>query len=380
MWERLSGWWVEQQATKVIGRLREEAENYGVKAGAHLDKTTFAAMAEKQNAIISQQELKSVATPVFAAPATKPEELFQLKTKSGWLYKEGSKWKTWKKRWFRLSHHLLVYYNDVVEEEKALDLKLIAGIIELQDCTLRETTRKEAGKPVFELYHVHRSLFMYAETEEERVEWIGAFKANCQYKEGIFNRFEQSAQEAEIREARVQSELEETKKALEELQAKTFLEEVHSEQRMAEVRRKEKEIEELAEIKIKLTQTEEDYLQQKELVAELKLEIERLKQESQNEKNERDIAVAGLKSDNEQIKKALQTAQTTAQTLMLELDQARSRSSIKDDSKVTLHVAEEKPSVPSTLEVELQAAQKKILELKEQKKVLIKEVKRLTKT
>jgi len=244
----------------------------------------------------------------------------------------------------------------MVEEDKAMDLKLIAGLFELQDCTLRETTRKESGKAVFELYHANRALFMYAETEEERVEWMEAFRINCQYKEGAYNRFQQSSQEAEIRVANVTKELEETKKTLDEFQAKTFLAEVHADERMAEVKKKEKEIVELSALRAKLQEVDEDLLQQKDIVT-------------------------GLKTENERLKSELRTAASKALTLQAEQQaKAKEIAEAKEEPKLTVHVATDTLTPhEAELEAALETALAQVFELKEQKKVLVKEVKRLTK-
>jgi hypothetical protein len=366
LWDRIAGWWIEQEAAKVISQLKNEAPGYG-KVGT-VSKTDFAAQAQKQNAILSQQELK---TAVAEVPrVTKAEDLFHFKTKNGWLFKEGSKWKTWKKRWFRLSYHVLVYYNDMVEDAQAMDLKLITGFCELKDCTLRETTRKESGKVVFELYHANRSLFMYAESEEERAEWMEAFRVNCQYKERVYNRFQRGSQEGEIREANLKQELEETKKALDELRTKTEIAALHSEERMSEVKKKEKDIEELASLRAKLKEVDEDLAQQTEIVGNLKTDNERLKGEVQT-----------LQTSNAASKGEIQTLQASNKALMLQCEELSKAKEAKEEPKITLHVAE-KVSSPDELELAtaLEKALAQVFELKEQKKVLVKEVKRLTKT
>ena len=67
--------------------------------------------------------------------------------KMGWMTKQGGRIKTWKKRWFILSDHVLYYFKEKQEETSKA-----CGIVPLEDVTVREVEDAKR-KFCFELSH-----------------------------------------------------------------------------------------------------------------------------------------------------------------------------------------------------------------------------------
>lgn len=91
---------------------------------------------------------------------------------SGFLYKQGGKWKSWKKRWFLLDRDLLLLKYYETEQLKlwkgAIDLSLVTNLCRgnkvrnNRDFTIEMTTS-----------HGHRVWVLAALSEEHRTLWIG---------------------------------------------------------------------------------------------------------------------------------------------------------------------------------------------------------------
>lgn len=72
------------------------------------------------NALFASTHGKSKPAPLFRTPSEKGAERFsassydmESSTHSGWLEKEGRRFKTWKRRYFEYKNGALIYYNDV---------------------------------------------------------------------------------------------------------------------------------------------------------------------------------------------------------------------------------------------------------------------------
>jgi len=93
-------------------------------------------------------------------------------TKLGWLYKEGSNYKTWKYRHFHLSTTTLLYYSKVNDPAPK-------GVIFLEGCIIRDADKKRTGKDFsWEVYSAKRSFLIHAEDEKSKVEWMNALNHN----------------------------------------------------------------------------------------------------------------------------------------------------------------------------------------------------------
>jgi len=110
--------------------------------------------------------------------------------KEGWLWKQGGRYKNWKRRWFILNDNCLYYFEFTTDKEPK-------GIIPLENISVREAT--DRSKPnCFELFACnsdvikacktdsdgkvvegkHNVYRMSAATPEEREKWIKCIKAS----------------------------------------------------------------------------------------------------------------------------------------------------------------------------------------------------------
>ena len=110
--------------------------------------------------------------------------------KEGWLWKQGGRFRSWKRRWFILSDNCLYYFEFTTDKEPK-------GIIPLENIAVREVT--DRNKPnCFELYSAshdvikacktdsegkvvegkHTVYRMSAASHDERKEWIKCIKAS----------------------------------------------------------------------------------------------------------------------------------------------------------------------------------------------------------
>lgn len=97
-----------------------------------------------------------------------------LVEKSGWLNKEGSIVKSWKKRFFKLQDQAIIYYESVKESS-------IKGVFLLRESECRVSKKKD--KPfIFEIVHPRRTLYCSADSERELNEWVAAISNNISYQ------------------------------------------------------------------------------------------------------------------------------------------------------------------------------------------------------
>lgn len=110
--------------------------------------------------------------------------------KEGWLWKQGGRYKSWKRRWFILNDNCLYYFEFTTDKEPR-------GIIPLENIQVREVT--DRNKPnCFELFSVNNEIIkacktdsegkvvegkhsvyrMSASTLDEKEEWIKCIKAS----------------------------------------------------------------------------------------------------------------------------------------------------------------------------------------------------------
>jgi len=96
-------------------------------------------------------------------------------TKQGWLQKEGSKFKTWKKRFFRLHGLTLLYY----ENDK--EITPPRGVVFLDGCLVRESDKKQ--KHSFSISGPKRDIRIICENEETKKDWMFVLSSNIQFED-----------------------------------------------------------------------------------------------------------------------------------------------------------------------------------------------------
>lgn len=89
-------------------------------------------------------------------------------SKTGWLYKQGGRIKTWKRRWFQISGTNIHYYAKQNAEEK--------GFISLSEATDVCVAPECKKQPALKVVTKKRIYYMQADTESDRNEWIEAFQ------------------------------------------------------------------------------------------------------------------------------------------------------------------------------------------------------------
>lgn len=119
-------------------------------------------------------------------------------TKEGLLEKEGSSNKTWKKRYFRLTDHRLSYYSDVTNPEALSHLSLMDACCETVDKKNFHLFLSD-GKPVFKLttQQPHRELFLSGGSVEENEKWINAIINNLQWRKLVEAKMKQACNQLE---------------------------------------------------------------------------------------------------------------------------------------------------------------------------------------
>ncbi|KRY88271.1 Cytohesin-3 [Trichinella pseudospiralis] len=110
--------------------------------------------------------------------------------REGWLWKQGGRYKSWKRRWFILSDNCLYYFENKTEKEPR-------GIIPLENVQIREVQDKTRAH-CFEIYSTnsnfikacktdsegkviegkHTTYRMAASSAEEKQSWIRAFESS----------------------------------------------------------------------------------------------------------------------------------------------------------------------------------------------------------
>lgn len=129
----------------------------------------------------------SIKTEPFKIPEDDGNDLmhtFFNPDREGWLWKQGGRYKSWKRRWFILNDNCLYYFEFTTDKEPR-------GIIPLENIRVREVTDR-SKQHCFELFSANNEVIkacktdsegkvvegkhsvyrMSASTEEEKDEWI----------------------------------------------------------------------------------------------------------------------------------------------------------------------------------------------------------------
>lgn len=110
----------------------------------------------------------AAAGSALALPKAKPDHEGYLTKRSAWL-------KEWRKRYFRLIGNKLYFSKDMGDQPH--------GFVDLKDCLTVKSAEEKTGKAhSFEVATPEETFYMYAETDGEKDEWIGAIgKAIVRY-------------------------------------------------------------------------------------------------------------------------------------------------------------------------------------------------------
>ena len=85
--------------------------------------------------------------------------IFYFLDREGWLWKQGGRYKTWKRRWFILNDNCLYYFEFTTDKEPR-------GIIPLENISVREVP--DRSKPhCFELYSSVNEVIKACKTDSE---------------------------------------------------------------------------------------------------------------------------------------------------------------------------------------------------------------------
>ncbi|RZF37896.1 hypothetical protein LSTR_LSTR009996 [Laodelphax striatellus] len=142
---------------------------------------------------------ESIKTEPFKIPEDDGNDLmhtFFNPDKEGWLWKQGGRYKSWKRRWFILNDNCLYYFEYTTDKEPR-------GIIPLENIEVREAADRHTSKPhCFELYAAagtdfikacktdsegkvvegkHTVYRMSAATSEEKDEWIKCLRQSISH-------------------------------------------------------------------------------------------------------------------------------------------------------------------------------------------------------
>jgi cytohesin len=80
--------------------------------------------------------------------------------KEGWLWKQGGRYKSWKRRWFILNDNCLYYFQFTTDKEPK-------GIIPLENIQVREVTTDRSKPNCFELYSATNEVIKACKTDSE---------------------------------------------------------------------------------------------------------------------------------------------------------------------------------------------------------------------
>lgn len=109
----------------------------------------------------------------------------------GWLTKQGSEHKTWKTRWFVLTHDILYYFKSNKPKEVLVGSIHLRGVTLMEDRSLnKKFCIKLAAKKSFtkSTEWVNRSYFLVAKTQVEMDEWMKALSKASQVISTIIER------------------------------------------------------------------------------------------------------------------------------------------------------------------------------------------------
>ncbi|KAF6020802.1 hypothetical protein EB796_020878 [Bugula neritina] len=80
--------------------------------------------------------------------------------KEGWLWKQGGRYRSWKRRWFILSGKCLYYFEYTADKEPR-------GIIPLESLSVRECAEEQSRAHCFELFGLHTDCIKACKTDKK---------------------------------------------------------------------------------------------------------------------------------------------------------------------------------------------------------------------
>ena len=104
----------------------------------------------------------SIKTEPFKIPEDDGNDLmhtFFNPDREGWLWKQGGRYKSWKRRWFILNDNCLYYFEFTTDKEPR-------GIIPLENIRVREVTDR-SKQHCFELFSANNEVIKACKTDSE---------------------------------------------------------------------------------------------------------------------------------------------------------------------------------------------------------------------
>eukprot|EP00736_Rhodelphis_marinus_P013032 Rmarinus@m.11245 len=117
--------------------------------------------------------------------------------RDGFLWKQGGKWKSWKRRWFVVEDSTLIYYRQQGDGEP------VQSSVDLKDCTVHLPEEKKLVDTFCFVVHTcaeankRADYVIRAETEDERDEWMQVFRSAGQFDRQREKEIEEIKKEAE---------------------------------------------------------------------------------------------------------------------------------------------------------------------------------------
>lgn len=179
--------------------LNTSLHNPSVREKPTLDKFISLNRSINNGKDLPRQLLESLYESIKQEPFKIPEEeghdlmlTFFNPDREGWLWKQGSRYRGWKRRWFILNDKCLYYFEYTTDKEPR-------GIIPLENVLVRELPDSKSSKPnTFELYSAqgpgevikacktdsdgkvnegrHTYYRMAASTREEKDQWVNSIR------------------------------------------------------------------------------------------------------------------------------------------------------------------------------------------------------------
>ena len=131
--------------------------------------------------IRSRQSHNNMQRPPFVDPAT--GRLFDTSNASveGWLTKQSMWLKDWRRRYFILKGSKLFFARG--------EFSAPHGMIDLSTCMTVKSAELKAGKKnAIEVSTKEQTFYMFADTEKEKDEWIGAIGKSIVQSSGTFTK------------------------------------------------------------------------------------------------------------------------------------------------------------------------------------------------
>lgn len=147
--------------------LNTSLHNPNVKDKMTMDKFIIMNRGINNGGDLPKQLLQSLYESIHREPFKIPEDdgndlmhTFFNPDREGWLWKQGGRYKGWKRRWFILNDKCLYYFEHTTDKEPR-------GIIPLENVDIREMSDRGGRQHVFELYSAIGEVIKACKTDTE---------------------------------------------------------------------------------------------------------------------------------------------------------------------------------------------------------------------